>query len=394
MDKVKAKAFIHYLDHFHENLYEMKKFFDDKRIPANEKKILECWLLLRENKFNEISKIISKINIDYDDLINAQKDLIWGITLNNKTEFDLAVTNINKAIPVIEKYKIHHQVKKAVFNLFIANLNKKSLKAMEENLKWLETLKCDDKQEEIQLEICYFSYYAFTAQKANAITSMKKLDKLCPEMSESRYMGYLQSKFYFLSQIENFDECEEVLLIIKNKKNYSYSAIYKYMNGLLNHYLYQKALYVYEKDFAQYPYLYLQIKVIQSFSSGKPGDAKKYWAELSSLYPENYLDNFEYKGDKSIFTLNLDKYLVGQNLNTKEVVNVSNKEFALLSFLQNTIVPIDKEKLYSDIWSKPCVDKQEMKNLSKLVTRLRAKGHDIGYKQGAYFLVRKEKKSA
>ena len=121
--KLKVIAFIEALNAFHTDFRETQKYFKDQRLTQAEKKILECWLLLRDGRFDDILAILPKLSVDYDELVGSQKNLIWGITHNNRNDYDQALPYIQKSLEEIQSYHLPRLEFNVVNNLFVVYLN-------------------------------------------------------------------------------------------------------------------------------------------------------------------------------------------------------------------------------------------------------------------------------
>lgn len=387
--EIRVKTFILALNTFHSNVKLSKKFLNDKRLTQAEKKILECWFLLRDSAFQEILDILPAIKTSYDPLVTAQKNLIWGLTLNNKSEYHKAIPLIKEALEVIVEYPLKGVEFTAYYNLFIAYLNYKDKKGMKVCLDNMKTIPHKNARQVTAFLLSLFKYHSFCERIAMANEVLEELEIMKKEMSEPIIISYLITKYSFYSRCEKFDLCEEVLAEMKKYRKFHFSANFSYMRMMLDHLVHGKALYVYERDFIDHPFLYLQLKVIQKLEENDRGEALLFWQKLRNLAPHTYFPDFKYEGDKNIFSLNLGKY--SSRFQPEKALPSqlpTNKEEALLFLLQNADLPIRKDELYSALWKTEALDKSDYSKLKMLIARVRQK-HDlqIDFKKGCYTLV-------
>ena len=118
--KAEVKTFIEALQNYHSEPKKVKKCLSSHQLTSPEKKIIECWLHFQDQQFNKILSILDALSSTYSPLIEAQKYLILGITLNHKHEFAQAIPLILKAYTVIRAYSLPKQQVLAIENLFIA----------------------------------------------------------------------------------------------------------------------------------------------------------------------------------------------------------------------------------------------------------------------------------
>ena len=120
MKTTNVKTFIQAINEFFsENLSE-KGFYKDMRPTLVEKKIIEGWFLLRDSSFDTILETIPKLNTGYDEFVDAQKHLLWGTALNNKSHFLEAIAHLEEAYGVIKNYEFEWMKFKVMNTLFIA----------------------------------------------------------------------------------------------------------------------------------------------------------------------------------------------------------------------------------------------------------------------------------
>lgn len=395
MKTVKVKTFLQALQTFHVNVRSMKNFLSDKRITQSEKKILECWLMLRENRLDEILEVLPKLNTDYDLLVGSQKNLIWGMALSNKTHFKEAIPYMRKAVDELASFDLEHQRFTALYNLFIAYLNLKNKKGMEETLGHLREIEPETKRQEIILLQCEFNYCSLIGEYGSAKSFLRQLDSYRPHMNDGLVASTLTSKFLFYVKLEDFKSCEKTMEEMKKQRKFQLSSNYTFMRLMLDHYLHQKTLYVYPQEFKDQPISFYQLKVIQCLEEQNPDEAKTYWKKLQISAPDVYGPDFKYHGDKCIFSLCLDKHL-SQPKKSLEFSNLpENKVEALYMILSEASTPVRKETIHQLLWKEELIEKSDNLKLKKVISRVREKYDvDIQFKKGCYCIEKGAKKQA
>ncbi len=394
MNKKQSKviAFIEALHAFHTDFRKTEKYLKDHRLTQVEKKILECWLMLRNRDLNQILEIIPNLIVDYDDLVSSQRNLIWGLAYNNLNEYDKALPLVQKALQEIIPYEVPRLEFNVVNTLFIVYLNLKDEHRMKRTLDHLEKIPVVNVKQEICVLQCQYSYNAFIGRMNEAGKILDKIEDLSSEMSEIQMIAHQINRYMFYAKLEDFNGCESALQNMKRIRKFQASANFIYMRSFLDHLHKNKPIYVYQSDFDGHPFLFYQIKVVQSLEAADLKEAHKYWEFLMELAPHTYKHNFEYFGDKCVFSLALDKYRSILEQKTEPLNTEGNKEEVLLTLLKNSKFPVKKDELYKKIWGSELVDKGDAVKLQKLVSRVRQKsGVEIQFKKECYQLIASKK---
>lgn len=389
MKNVNAKTFIDALRNYQDGPKKMQKYFSDQRLTIAEKKILECWMLLGDNHFFKILSILDGLSTSYDPLVEAQKYLILGITLNNKSECQQAIPLILKSYEVIRTYPIprHHFI--AINNLFIAYLNYKDEKGMKYCLDEMKKMKLEGVRQKIMLLHARFNYLAFKGELQKAWTFLEEADQYRDEMTDVAAIGHFVNQYVYYVKAGEFEKCFEVLARMKKQRKFYHSENYNYMKMMLEHYLKNTPLYVYATDFEDHSTLYYQLRVIKFLEEDDREGALRSWKELQRVAPHIYKNEFSYQGDVSIFSLCLKKHLSGKSDHRIDFETMPAGKEERLSYILNKISsPIKKETLYEYIWGKAMQDKDDIVKLKKLISRLRVNGGvEISYRKGCYQLI-------
>jgi len=394
MKVVVEKTFLLALMTIHKDAPRTKTFLEDKRLTQMEREILRCWLLLRDNQCLEIFSILEKMSDSQSSLVLSQKYLIWGIALNNHGHFETSVAKIERALEELDNFKLPDHLFIACYNLFISNYNLHSKNGMSKSLMLLERLPVESPGQKISLWQCQLLFALAQGDQTLALQSIEKLEIARSEMSEPVVISYLVSKFRFEISCEEFSQAKATLIDMKKHRKFALTGNYQFMKSLLDYMMEDAALYVYKKNFDNCLYLYWQLKVIESFQRNDAQEAQTHWQELQKIHPQLYLANFEYQGEKSLFSLALKRVRQVGEIKDPLVITKSfnSKEEHLLSLLKAAKTPLAGAFIFKTIWNVDQVDFADYDKLKKLVSRVRAKhGIEIQFKKGCYSLVESKK---
>lgn len=393
---IKVKTFIHALNSYHVDLEVMKRYLKDHRLTQGEKTIIKCWLMLRDSQFKEVVEILQNLKHLDDVVVESQKELLLGIALNNKCEAQKAVPHLQKSLKLISGLGLRRQEFVAYNNLFITYRNLKDQKGMKASLDEFLKISCELESEVIGQLICRFNYLCFIGNHADAMVMMEEIEEMRPLMTERQNIAFLVDRFDLAMKVEDFTEAGSLLEMMKKYRKFNYSANFKFMRGLLDHLVSSKPVYLYDQQFADYPLLFNQMKVIKSLEEQDLDRAHEAWKWLSQFSSTVYANDFTYKGDQCLFSLCLQKHLNENSTDESDVTQLpEQKEDAVLLILQKSNSPVKKEQLYAKIWGELPVDKDDFQKLEKIISRLRKKhGIEIKTQKGCYLLVSQQKKAS
>lgn len=384
---IKAKTFIEALNCFSTDPRRARRFLDDKRLAQNEKVILKCFFLLRENQHQEILTELSSITEIADPVVVAQKNLLLGITYNNLDQHHKAIACINESISQLKKYKLSYFEMIGDLNLFIIYQNLKDEKAMRGVLAHLKKLKITDPLSQIRILRCHFKYYVFMNKIEAAESTLDEISSLKKFMSDSDAIGLLVDQFEFSITKNDFTEARGILTKMKNHRAFASTEHYNFLKKLLDHQMDDKPLYVTNQDFVNSPILFHQIKVVQFLAEADTGEAQIAWKMLRNMNSNLYQDNFNYTGPICLFSICMEKHL--DKINTPEIISDP------ISFLQNHEGPVRKEVLFKAFWGREPESKEDFAKLSKHLYDLKEKyGLNLKTQKGCYLLIKDDKKKA
>lgn len=387
-----VKTFIEALNYVNSKPQQLKSYLKDQRLSRAEKTILQAWLDLRDNQFDRVIVALNNFTFAENPIIQSQKDFLLGTTYNNRGQSHLAICLLKNAVHLLEEYPLRHQQFVARINLFTAYYNYKDLKGMQNTLEGLKKFQCMNESEQINMLSCWYSYHSFQNRMRKCEETLDELLILKPQMSDHQKVNFYLDQFDYYLKTESFQQAEKVLEDLSLCRKYYTKANYKFMKSLLDHLLYHKPIYAYDREFHEGTQLSYQLKVIKAFEENCAEDAVGNWNKLMMINSNIYGKDFSYLGNKCLFSLCLNKYLEN-NVIKNNLLSISSmvlpevKEEALVFLLTESSIPLKRDELYEKLWGKPVQDKKELKRLTQMISMLRkSKNLKISVRKGCYVL--------
>lgn len=391
---VECKAFNLALQEINLQPEKVKKWLNDKRMTLLEKKIIEGHLLIRNNSNTEVVQAFSNVTDSHIEFVNAHKHLLLGIASNNLSHFENAKRHLEKAAALFLTLDPGHYLFSSHFYLFMLYSNLNDLPRMKQALDGMNSVKEKSRILKIRLMRCQFIYADESNDVNGAREWIKSISVIQEEMTEADLIAHLVSEFMFYAKLKEYDQAREILNQMKSHRKYHLTENFNFSRKLLDHLTLNAPIYAYDKDFKDVPILLHQLKVIQAMEANDPQEAKKYWGLLQKNYPQIYLDNFEYSGQKCLFSHCLEKHKAIKNP-TRSIVDTQegSKPETFLALLRASEAPLSSGYVYEVLWGAPPEQKEDLKRLTRLVSRVRAKyGVEIQSRKGNYFLEEKSEK--
>jgi hypothetical protein len=396
LSPTKVKTFLEFLKIIHSEPSKARKYLLDKRLTQNEKKIIQAWYDLKNCLHEKIFEELNGLKCE-NELIESQRKLIIGLAKNNQANFSESLNWLKGSLEILEKYplKEHHFI--CIYNLFIVSFNLSDKNELDHSFKLLESLHAGglNPRQELCFKQCRFNYYNFHEMFDEGQRILEELEGLKNEMSEAVIMSHQISKFIFYLKQENYDKCQTILKEMKEYRLFRYSPNYKFMKMALDHLDHNAPLYIYEKDFKEAKNLYHQLKTIQGLEEANLYKAKKHWEELQKENPDLYQHGFEFRGQKNLLSLCLDKHRNVFINKTEEKIDGNNKAQILINILMIQKKPIPKEILFLKLWGyepKDELDDNKLRNLIYYVKK--TKNIKISYRKGCYQVIESNEKTA
>lgn len=369
-----------------------KQCLSDKRLTMTEKKVLEGYLLIRNNQNREAIDLIQSASVSEFTFVESQRLLILGLAHNNLSHYVEAEKLILESLIHLEALNAHYFRFIAYYNLFVIKSNLVQTKEMFKYIQLMESVPNQFPNREMRLLKCKFDYYVEVNDYEKAQEILVVIEPRKSEMSESDITSFLICEFMFHVKKEDFLQAEKTLQEMKSYRKFHLSENYNFMKKLLDHLCHNSPVYAYDEDFKQVPQLFYQLKVIQSFESGDKAMAMKYWKHLTELNHDLYKEDFFYTGTKGLFSLCLEKYL-----SVKAPVSIistdGSKLEVLVKLLESSETPLSKGYIYEFLWGEEPIDKTDFNKLTRLIYKARVEhGLDIQSRKGSYFVEGKVKK--
>lgn len=388
---MKEKTFYRILLEFSQNPEKSKNQLADKRLSLIEKKIIDGYLQIRNNKNHEV---IDSMSIDTpveSPFVESQRLLLSGCAYNNISHYAQAETYLRSSIKILKEIDAPYFHFFAYFVLFWIKANLNETKDMAIMLKEMQKIPVASEHQSMRLLRCQFCYLQMIENNDEAYKVMRQLDGITSSLSESDAIHYLSDKFIFLMQVEDFVQGHEVLNQMKNYRKYHVSENFRFNKKLLDHLTQDSAIYAYDKDFQDVPLLLYQIKFIQALEENDLESAQQYWNHLSQISAGAYLADYHYAGSKCLFSLCLEKHR--HKLVHPKQIKVGTHESpisALIDILQKAQAPLPAALIYEMVFGKTAEDKADLVKLSRLVYRAKnEKGLDVVFRKGTYFMAKK-----
>lgn len=393
---MKCKTFDRFLREMNQAPQKLNQWLEDKRLTQLEKKIILGHSYIRNNQNQKVIEELSIIPDSEIEFVNAHKYLLLGIASNNLSHFKEAQQYLASATESMETLELHYYSFVSTFNQFMLFSNLRNHNGMKDVITKMRLIPLETKMQELRLLRCEFIYADETDQNELAFKHLKEIHRFKIDMVESDLISHLVAEFMFYIKLENFELAKATLTSMKAHRKFQLSENYNFMKKLLDHYMENAPIYAYDEDFKKTPMLLYQLKVIQALESRELDEAQKYWNELQNIMPSVYVNNFEYKDTKCLFSLCLEKHKI-KKVKTASVTKSDDqyKIPKLIALLKSSNVPLSKGHLFELLWGEPPQDKEELQRLTRLVYKARQSGQlDIQSRKGTYFIASPAKKKA
>ncbi|MFZ4713837.1 MAG: hypothetical protein ACOYL6_09010 [Bacteriovoracaceae bacterium] len=387
------KAFQEALTYANSDAFKLNKFLQDKRLTQGEKKIIEGYSFLRECKFNEILDLMDEITTN-EIWVSAHKNLLTGITYNNKADCYKAISFLKKALEDFTVIQDPIYLFSCHYNLFYTYLNLKMFDQLPIELDNMDQYKHVEEHYPFVIMRSRFNLMISLERYKEATSIMNLLDRSFDQLHQGLKANYLIDKFTFLVATNKLEKANAIISELKKYRAFYLTANYKFMRSLMDYVLEDKRLYLYDKDFQGTPILHQQVKVILYLDQNDQFSAAKAWRVLQQMNPNVYQGNFDYKGNPCLFSLALKKvpHLKEKKFN---VVMSKDKEKMIKNLFHDETVIISKEELYMCIWGVEAESKENFSKLAQLIYRTNKRfSLNIKSKKGNFLLANKEKKAA
>jgi tetratricopeptide (TPR) repeat protein len=370
------------------NPTKAKSFFKDKRINQSEKIILKCFYHLRDNKFDKAEVELVSISKMDDPVVEAIRLQLLGIVYNNISHFNEAEKCFLSTLDLLRGKELTYFEMVSLYNLFVIAYNEKDDHKMKRFITLMNKTPQNTIPEQLMFLRSKLDFYTFHSKFNIAHKVIIEIESKKDSFAECDFASYLLDKMTLFIKQENFFQAIRTLEEMKKYRKYTLSENYRFLKLLLENVVDNQPIYFSDFHFSRIPLLLYQMKTIRSFEENDLDSANKYWNKLNSISSSVYADNFEYKGDKCLFSIALKKYLdrlQEQKFNIPDGISQHTK---IVSILSQAKTPVKKDLLFELVYNKKPITKDEYQTLAKAIHRLKKKqGLKIQFIKGCYSLI-------
>lgn len=335
----------------------------------NEQLLLKAYKAYISNSKNEILTLLSKKKFN-ETFLEATRLYLIGLCQNHFGSYQFAIEKLEKSVSLYEKSSYKEFVVYPYIVLLITYSNQKKKNKIEYYLYLLKQIKSDCDYLELSRAHALAVGY-LTLDKKNLVREViKEAYEKKSSFLEVYHAGFLLIEFMLSLSENDPDKCYEILQNYKNVKGVSVKANYAFMKSLMDHLYLDAPLYVYKKDFADFPELCDQLEFIKALSRKDTETMSFYWENLRKHNKDLYLENYDYNGDLCLFSLVMKKHqalLINQDEVKFDFKGLSASEKLEKIFSKENIL-ISKEKMIELLWNEE-VSEVTMARLRKLISR-------------------------
>lgn len=389
---IKTKAFLEViLNHASDPQKVKKMIIDDHRLTRDEKKIVNCFLLMRRNKNREGLNIAEDISKQQDPFVESMRCFILAGLLNNLNQHQNSLKYFQSSYASLPKNKLSHFEFVIVLNMFQLSVNLRNLKHAHHMLENMEQIKNLNAEDYLTLKKCWFNYFTLSEDLEEATNYLKIMSENLDQFKDHTRSVLLLDMWDYGIVFGKYQICVDVLEMMKEQKTYILSQNYNYMKILLTHFLDGQPIYVVENEFKEYPDLLMQLKVIRALECNRISEAKAIWETLSRIKPHVFNKEFKVLGQKTIFCCCLSKYQ--GKINAEKPRLIRDKKLSITESIEQILLmndEISKEDLFSFLYGREAENKDDFNRLSRDIYKFKtSKRQQIDSKKGKYSLIKK-----
>lgn len=371
---------------------DSRKFFyrlRNHQFSIYEKRILEAYHLHLRNKIPQALELLSSFRCHSDSFLEAARHYFLGLSLNQAGEYSSAQNHLKKSVKLFESIKESEFIFYPLHVLGISLTNDRKVLETKHYLDKITSLTVNSKTKAImqaQNKICYY-IVSFQSQKGIDLIE-KVMEKYQGDLGTTTPFYHVMN-FILHFQLDDYENCYLIIDQYKNLSGCKIKPNFTFMKSLMDHLLFNRTLYVYKKDYVNNMYLFHQANVIKYLASGETNDALKHWKKLQAENPALYSDDFQYNGEKSLFSANLEKHqknLKEQVIDREYLASLKSPKEKLKYLLLSQVRPIQRDQLIELIWNEE-YSEITSKRLNRLVSKLNKElGKKIKNSQGSYWI--------
>ena len=352
------------------NKKKFKYRLKNKKFEIHEKSLLLALEAVMRKDKDKVFDLLKNKNF-HSTFLEGVRLYLLGFTNNYFNMYKFAVEDLEASVELLKDTEYDAFLIHPYLSLLVCYSNRKD---KEEVRKYIDLIKVREPES---------AYQSLAVKHALCVGYLTVNDfKACEKIIKSVYAeqseflriyeaGFCLTEFVLHLKRNDPDTCAEILNRYKQLPGFVVKANYLYMKIMLDHIYKNAPLYVYRKDFENYPEQFNQLETIRSLSVANLEEARYSWSMLQQHNSKLYGDDFNYNGDFSLFSLAIDRYkgtiesLVNNSLELDESLTPMQK----LKFLfANSSSPYTKEKLIELLWNEE-VSELSLLRLRQLIYR-------------------------
>ena len=390
-ENLKQQKFIEIWGLIHSDTRMYKYWMESSELSYAEKKIFKAFYQFKKNKKQDCLDLI-KTKMSDDSFLEAMRYYLIGLTYNQFGHFFYAVENLEQSIKLFEECQEEDFIVNPLSVLALAFCNRREEFKMAEVLDKLLFLKPKTALRKLQVHYAHFSYLYLSKQFPKAQTLYKKLIKENHSDFKAYKPYFMILLFMFHVREKNYQKCYEIMDEYSTLSGHVVKVNYSYNKAILDLLVHEKPLYIYAKDFAEYPELHHQLEVMKALKAGDLESANLYWDKLSKHNPDLYQENFEFTGEECLFTQGLGVCRPKTNfdcIDPKKLDELPTKLMKLDYILSASEIPIPHSRLLELIYAEDVSEMAKTK-LRRLISDYTKKsGNQVKSYQATYQLIKK-----
>lgn len=277
-------------------------------LSASEKAILESDQLIHAGKFERVVELLKKSPATATVIVEGHRHLYLGIALTHLHRHHEAEPHLKDALHAMEFLGLEHSLFLCHFHLFQHYSQVEDFEGMRMHLGSLKSIPVKSIEQEVRLLRCQFVYHSELMELSKAAEYLAILKIKKREMNETEKAGLLVNKFKYYLRQDDWVKCQDVLDQLKHQRKFKAKEKYKYMKMMFDHLAKDEPIVVAEMNSIKHPVWRHQIRVVQAIAVGNAAKAEKHWEHLVELNPALYGSGFKYRGNKTLFSVCLEKH--------------------------------------------------------------------------------------
>jgi tetratricopeptide (TPR) repeat protein len=368
------KTLLEALLNYRQDLKVFKSYLNDKRLTHCEKTIIKSLIALKKNQHHSAYKILDSVSPP-NDFVMAIYQYVYSLGLCNSGHFEEAIQRAQKSILAFEsvKEKYYHFLPLNLLSLCFGNL--KNLPQMSYWFDKVDAIILTDHLWIVAKMQTQAYLYLLQDKNEECLFVINSCLDQYPQETKNVRAHFLTIKFMTSFKLKRYQECKKIIEQYRNCQGSTIKENAKYMHVMLDHYLNDSPIYVYEYEFKSSMILFYQTQVIKELAVADQSQAIFWWKKLQKLNSKVYLDSFHYLGGHDLFSACLEKHRRNFQSTSKIVIKQIeplSKEEQLKYILENADRPLSKEEIISLLWQEE-MDEVNINRLKVLTHRLKKK---------------------